>query len=379
MKILFLISEDTYFCSHRIHLAKAALQAGFEVALATKITRHLEEIQAAGIRVFPLQHFRRSDLNPIRQLRFLGELYNIYKNYQPDIVHQVAIKPVILGSLVARCCKIPRIINALGGLGYLFTSSASHRNFRENFKKSFLRFLSIRLFRFVFSNPNTLLILQNPDDLKTLLHTKCVSQSQVHLIRGAGVDIQAFMVAPFPPEPPVIISCVSRMLWDKGIGELVEAAKILQAENINAKVLLYGKPDPENPASISVAQLQAWDTAGIITWKGHSDTIAEVTAACHISVLPSYREGLPKSLLEAASMGRPIVTTDVPGCREVVIQGENGLLVPAKDSAALAAALKTLIQNPALRAQMGQAGRARIENYFADAIIQKQSLALYFN
>jgi len=369
-KLLFLVAEDGYFCSHRLNLGKAALKAGFEVALATRCKHHLKDIQDAGIQVFPLMHFSRGSLNPITQLQSIFELIKIYKTFKPDIVHHVAMKPVLLGSLVARWCRVPKIINALGGLGYLFTGD-------NNLKKTILRTIICRLFKFIFSRPSSILILQNQDDLQTLSNLNCVPPNQVVIIPGAGVDINQYPETPFPPEPPVIVTCISRMLWSKGIGELVDAAKILQEKKILVEVNLYGAPDMENPDSIPEAQLQAWHNSQIIQWKGETDNTALAYSQCHIAVLPSYREGLPKSLLEAASCGRPIVTTDVPGCRSVVVDGENGLLVPAKDSQTLAKALETLIQNQTLRAQMGKLGRERVEKFFRDDLIHEQTLKLY--
>lgn len=383
------MSEDSYFCSHRLNLASAALQAGFEVAVTTKTTTHTQKIQDAGLTLFPLKHFTRAGLNPIRQCQLLLELLRIYKTYRPDIVHQVAIKPVILGSVVALWCRIPLIINALGGLGYLFTDGkipptlpftkwGTTTRIIAKFKKRLLRLLTCWLFCFIFSSKNTKLILQNQDDLDTLVNAQCISDlKKISIIRGAGVDMNAFPATPFPPEPPVIIVCISRLLWDKGIGELVTAARTLQEKNIAAKILLYGTPDPENPASISHEQIQEWHDSGLIIWCGHCNHVAKAYADCHIAVLPSYREGLPKTLLEAASCERPIVTTDVPGCREVVQDGENGLLVPAKDSEELANALIVLIENKALRLQMGQAGRKRVAQYFSDTLIHKKILKLY--
>ncbi len=383
-KLLFLVSEDSYFCSHRLSLGKAALKAGFKVAIATRCHNHAEQIQRIGIEVFPLKNFTRTGLNPFRQLCLIWELYQIYKTYKPHIVHHVAIKPVILGSLIARLCGVPKIINALGGLGYLFTDveDPTKEQTKKQGKSKFIKKLLLRQgvsysFKKIFSQANSILILQNQDDLETLIKKKCVSTKQVRIIRGAGISTEDFPMLPFPPSQPIIITCVSRMLWDKGIGELVKAAQILQEKNYPIQVILYGTPDPENPASIPLWQLHAWETQKTITWKGHCSNVASAYANCHIAVLPSYREGLPKSLLEAASCGRPIVTTDVPGCRDVVINGDNGFLVPAKDSMALADALILLSQNEALRISMGKKGRERVETFFRDAIIHQQTLALY--
>lgn len=384
-RLLFLVSEDSYFCSHRLNLGKAALKSGFEVAVATRCSTYVEQIKKSGIEVFPLKNFTRAGVNPWRQLCLIRELYRIYKSYNPAIVHHVAIKPIVLGSLIARFCGISKIINAMGGLGYLFTNASNQTKGKEFqrqnkialIKKKLLSRIACYFFKIIFSSPNSLLILQNRDDLETLIGLKCVSAQQVHIIRGAGVNIQDFPVFPLPSSSPIIIACVSRMLWDKGIGELVEAAKIIQEKNLPIKILLYGMPDPQNPASIPQEQLKNWHDKKLITWEGHCDNIANAYAKCHIAVLPSYREGLPKALLEAASCGRPIVTTDVPGCREIVINGNNGFLVPAKDIPALANALIQLSEDKDLQTQMGKKGRELVEKYFSDEIIHQQTLALY--
>lgn len=379
-KLLFLIAEDSTFCTHRINLAKEAVKAGYEVAIATRCSQYQDLIEQAGIQVFPLEKFNRSGLNPWKQIQSLEELHRIYKTYKPDICHHVAMKPVIFGSLVARFNKVPKIINALGGLGYIFTPANETKAFRK-IKKSALRRIALNFFHWIFKSPNTKLILQNPDDINTLVSAGCIQNNKITLIRGAGVDINAFEPQPALPHPteqdPIIISCVSRILWDKGIGELIDAAKIMQAKGIPSKIILYGEPDEANPTSVPLATIRAWHESQIIEWRGHCRNVAKAYAECHIAVLPSYREGLPKTLLEAASSARPIVTTDVPGCREVVQNQENGLLVPARNARALANALIYLCQDAALREKMGAAGRARVEKYFADTLIHQQTLALY--
>lgn len=378
-KLLFLVAEDSYFYSHRLNLGKAAVSAGYTVAVAARCQHHIDKIQNANIQVFPLKHFSRSGLNPFRQLLALLELYKLYNIYQPSIVHHVAMKPVIFGTLIARWCKIPKIINAFGGLGFLFTATSSSKKitYVQQFKKIFLRSLVCKLLRRLFAIPTVTVILQNQDDSETLIHADCVTAEKVVLIRGAGINLNDFPLSPMPPSPPTFIVCIARMLWDKGIGELVLAAKILQEKNVSAKIILWGLPDSENPVSIEKNQLQAWHDSGIIQWQGFCTNVAKAYSQAHIAVLPSYREGLPKSLLEAASCGRPIVTTNVPGCREVVEAGVNGLLVPPQDATSLAKALLELIQNEPLRVQMGLAGRQRIEKYFSDPIIHQQTLKLY--
>lgn len=395
-RLLFFIGEDSTFYTHRINLAKAALKEGYQVAIATRCNKYQSIIENAGIQVFPLKKFQRSSINPWGQIQSLLELNTIYKQYQPNIVHHVAMKPVIFGTIIARFNKVPKIINALGGLGYIFTDSVettdstesikskrSHLiQFLKKIKKTILRTGVLKLFQWIFSHPNTKLILQNTDDIQTLLSSHCITENKITLIRGAGVDIQAFPAHPpmpqLSPNSPIIITCVSRLLWDKGIGDLVEAAKIMRDHDIPAKVILYGEPDLENPTAIPLHTLQTWHNANIIEWRGHCEQVAQAYAECHIAVLPSfYREGLPKTLLEAASSARPIVTTDATGCREVVEDQINGILIPVKNVEALVEALVKLCQDEPLRNKMGAAGRERVEKYFSDTLIHQQTLALY--
>ena len=382
LKILYFVAEPAYFYSHRLHLAIASREAGYTVALSTRIDNNMELIEkfeSAGIQVFGLKYFRRATLKPLNQLRALSELYRVYRDYKPDIVHHVALKPVLYGSWVAKICHVPKVINALGGLGYLFTKVPAHQN---RLKKEILKKILLPLLKWIFRQKNSTLILQNVDDQQTLLNHKLINPKQTVIIPGAGVDLEKFKVMPFLKTPPIRIVCVSRLLWDKGIGELVHATQILKNKNHNRQtddieVVIYGQTDPENPHNISEQQLKSWQDLKLIRWAGHCEDVASAYTACHIAVLPSYREGLPKSLLEAASCGRPIVTTDVPGCREIVQEGKNGLLVPAGNSEALAIALAKLIVSSHLREQMGQAGRLRVEHYFSNKIVQKQTLALY--
>lgn len=399
-KLLYFISDDHYVCSHRLNLAKMAKDNGFVVAIATRCSHHQQVIEEAGLKVFPLRHLTRSGINPLQQWRLLQELWHIYKNFQPDIVHHVAMKPVIIGSIIAKFCKVPKVINALGGLGYLFTDieqsnessrkissqsskNASSKNVLQDSKKKLLQKVVVFLLKRIFSRSNNILILQNKDDIRTLERLQIISkvQSNVKLIPGAGVDLDAFPFSkPKEQDSPIIIACVARMLWDKGIGELVEASQILK-ENFkphpNIEIRLHGMPDEENPASITLSQLTAWHQSGVINWRGHCSNVAEAYADCHIATLPSYREGMPKSLLEAMSIGRPIVTTDVPGCRDIVKEGENGYLVPAREPKVLASALLRLIENKALRIKMGEAGRKMVEQHYSDVIINQQTVALY--
>lgn len=369
-KLVFLVTELGYFCSHRLGLALAARRAGFSVSVITNCAQRPKlasyESQLQGLNLYHLP-FHRSSLNPFAALQTIRQIGRLYRQIRPDIVHQVALKPVVFGTLCARWQGIPKIVNALGGMGYLFT----HRSLRSLIIRPLLTFA----FRMLLTHPRCVLILQNQDDVN--LMTPIVGYDRIHLIKGVGVNLTEFYPTPEPASPPVIALMVSRLLWSKGIGELVEAARVLKDQGSPLYIQVAGDLDPQNPASIPVATLKAWKEEGIITWLGSRTDIADLYRKAHLAVLPSYREGLPKSLLEAAACGKPIVTTDVSGCRDVVENEYNGLLVPAKDAGALAAALKTLAISPELRAQMGHASRHKAEQEFNEVKLIEQTLQVY--
>lgn len=365
-KLLFLVTEDWYFCSHRLPLACAARDAGFEVSVATRIRAHGEKITAAGLHLIPLG-LQRSGRNPWRELAAIGEIARIYRRIAPDIVHHVAMKPVLYGSLAAKLAGVPAVVNALAGMGYVFTSSKP--------SAKLLRPLITLALRFLLKNGRV--ILQNPDDRAALIAAGVLKEEQVRLIRGSGVDTAVFQFSPEPDKAPPLVVLPARMLWDKGVGEFVAAAQILKQDGVNARFALAGERDPDNPADIPLAQLQAWHESGNVEWLGKQEDMQSLLAQANIVCLPSYREGLPKALLEAASCGRAIVATDVPGCREAVHHHENGLLVPARNAAALAAALRLLIENPSLRRQFGLRGREMAEQEFSVEKVIAETLALY--
>ena len=363
MKLLFVVTEDWYFVSHRLPLAMAAKAAGFEVAVATRVGRHAEVIRSAGIRLIPFSLSRRGG-NPLREVMALWQLY---RREKPDLVHHVALKPVMFGASAAWLARVPAQVNAVAGLGWLFTSSGRI----VRLVQPALRWMLGRLL----NRPHSFTIVQNPED-RSLLERSGVPATHLRLIRGAGVDTRIF----YPMTPlsePVCIVLASRMLWDKGVGEFVEAARRLTATGVNARFVLVGDPDLANPASVPESTLRGWHGQHGVEWWGRRDDMPSVLQAAHIACLPSYREGLPKSLLEAAACGLPIVTTDAPGCREVVRDGVNGLLVPVRDAAALAAALKKLIDDAQLRRNMGEQSRLRAEAEFGLETVIAQTLAVY--
>ncbi|MHB1215038.1 MAG: glycosyltransferase family 4 protein [Thiobacillus sp.] len=364
MKLLFVVTEDWYFVSHRLPLAVAALASGFDVAVATREGRQADVIRDAGIRLIPFTLSRRGG-NPLREVM---ALWRLYRREQPDLVHHVALKPVMFGALAAWLARVPAQVNAVAGLGWLFTTSSGI----VRLVRPVLRWMLARLL----NQPYCLTIVQNPED-RSLLERSGVPAARLRLIRGAGVDVQVFHPVKPPPEP-VCIVLVSRMLWDKGVGEFVEAARCLTDAGVNARFILVGDPDPANPASVPESSLRGWHGQHGVEWWGRREDMPAVLQAAHIACLPSfYGEGLPKSLLEAAACGLPIVTTDAPGCREVVRDGVNGLLVPVRDAAALATALKKLIDDAAMRRLMGEQSRLRAETEFGLETVIAQTLAVY--
>ena len=366
-RLLFFVTEDWYFCSHRLPLAIAAKEAGFDVAILTRTKKHADTIRSAGIRLIPSTLERRS-LSPFREFRELFRIIKIYRREQPDIIHQVALKPVLYGSFAALFVKKARVINALAGLGFIYTS--------DTLKSRLLKPFVTAAFRLLLNRDQNRVILQNPDDIKLLIENRILKQRLIHLVRGAGVNLKQFANTP-EPTGDVCIILAARMLWDKGIGEFAAAAQQLHRQGVTARFILVGKCDQHNPAAIPEEQLNQWQSEGSIEWWGHQDEMAAVYAKAHIVCLPSYREGLPKVLIEAAACGLPIITSDAPGCREVVRPSENGLLVPPRDKEALAEAMRKLIENPALRLQMGIRSRHIAEQEFAEEKIIAETLAIY--
>ncbi len=366
-KLLFLVTEDWYFCSHRLPLARAAQAAGYDVVVATRVNRHGAAIVAEGFKLIPIG-LRRKSQNPLRELFAIAEIASIYRRERPAMVHHVALKPVLYGTLAARMARVPAVVNALTGMGFVFSSAT--------LKARLLRPLVVGAFRRLLGAGNSLLILQNPDDRQMLIDGGMIGRERTRLIRGSGVDIGSFMPTPEPGGTPVVM-LPSRMLRDKGVMEFVEAARLLRARGVAARFILVGDSDSENSAAIPDAQLEAWHEDGVIEWWGRCEDMPEVLARAHIVCLPSYREGLPKVLLEAAACGRALVATDVPGCREIVIDGDNGLLAPPRDVAALASAIRRLLDAPELRAKMGKRGRALVETDFSVDQVVRQTLAVY--
>ncbi|AHV94650.1 glycosyltransferase family 4 protein [Bordetella holmesii] len=367
-RLMFVVNNPAFFLSHRATLAEAALAAGYEVHVATMDDPSVPRIQAMGIthHVIPMS---RSGKNPVQELKTLWALYRLFKAARPDLVHLVTIKPVLYGGIAARLARVPAMVAAISGLGYVFVAEGARARLVRSVVRGF--------YRLALGHPDSRVIFQNTNDRDVLRNLGVVRPAQMELIRGSGVDLAQYRFQPEPPEPPVVVLMVARLLRDKGVREFVEAAALLRQQGLNVRMRLAGDIDPGNPASISAEEVQAWSRGGLVELLGERKDVAELYAAAHIAVLPSYREGLSKSLIEAAACGRAVVTTDVPGCRDAIDPDETGLLVPARDATALAAALARLVMDAAQRQQLGRAGRALAEREFSIEDVCNRHLAIY--
>jgi glycosyltransferase involved in cell wall biosynthesis len=367
-RLLFVVTEDWYFWSHRLPMARAAQAAGFDVAVATRVRDHGAKIAGEGFRLIPLQALDRQGRNPKGELKAIAELVAVYRREKPDLVHHVALKPVLYGALAARLAGVKAVVNAMAGLGFVFTARSA--------KARVLKPIISAAFRFLLRRKGSVLLVQNEDDRAVFVQAGLMPADRITLIPGSGVDISGFAPQPEPEGTPVAL-CVARLLWDKGLGELVQAARLLKERGVALTIQVAGDRDPANPACVSQETLDVWQAEGVVQFLGRRSDIAALWAGAHMAVLPSYREGMPKALLEAAASGRPLVSTDVPGCRALVRDGENGLLVVARSAEPLADALQTLTQDATLRQRLGAQARRDAENIYSEQAVGAAVVALY--
>lgn len=364
-KILYLVAEDWYFVSHRLPMARAARSAGYEVHVATRVVEYAHQIENEGFALHPIA-WQRGSINPLQMMTSAIAVRGLYHKLQPDIVHHVAFAPAIIGSLAALGLPMAKL-NALAGLGFVFTSKTA--------KAQLLRLLAHRLLGFVLKRPGTMVLVQNPDD-GAMVERLGVAKDRIALIPGSGVDIE--LLTPLTePDGPFTVAFVGRLLYDKGVEALVRAHEILNKRGLRVRALLAGVPDPSNPASIPEPTLAHWRQRENLVLIGHVEDVRTVWAKAHVAILPSRREGLPKSLLEAAACGRPLIASDVPGCREIARHGVNALLVPPDDPEALAHAIATLMNDPDIRIRFGRASRQIVVADFSSARIGDEIVALY--
>jgi glycosyltransferase involved in cell wall biosynthesis len=357
-KLLFVVNVDWFFVSHRLPIALEAIRAGYDVHIATVLTDQRAELESSGLTVHPLD-FERGDATLASIWRTFRQLYRLFRSERPDLVHLVTIKPVLLGGIAARLARVPAVVAAVSGLGYVFIARGVKARVR--------RWVVGALYRLALAHDSVNVIFQNADDRDTLIRAAHLPIECTQVIRGSGVNLDRYRVAPLPDGPPIIV-LAARLLVDKGVREFVDAARILRRSDVAANGLLrfalVGSVDPANPASLTHEVLSAWADEGVIELWGFRPDMDQVLSAASIVVLPSYREGLPKVLIEAAACARAVITTDVPGCRDAIEPGVTGLLVPVRDSKAIAQAIRQLLGNRERCQQLGMAGRTLAEREF---------------
>jgi glycosyltransferase involved in cell wall biosynthesis len=369
-RLLFLVTEDWFFVLHRLPLARAAMRAGYEVIVATRVGACREQIEREGIKLIHMA-WKRGSRNPFDGIYSLWKVASIYRQYKPDIIHHVSIKPVFIGTLASvflRSTNACAIINNFTGMGTLFISN--------RLSDKLLRWVIVTTLGFLFRVRRAHQLVENEDDKHLLLHELKLSNKDVSVIHSVGVDMHRYLPTHERDGVP-IIALVSRLIWDKGVGELVEAGKILRERGLSFRLALIGAPDLENRTAIPVETLRSWEKQGLVELWGYRSDIEAVWQSIHIAVLPSYREGSPMSLIEAAASGRPVVATDVPGCRDIVRHGETGFLVPSGDAKSLADALEVLVRDADLRTRMGINGRKYVESMFGEESVIKDTFELY--
>jgi len=366
--LLFLVAEDYFFVSHRMTLARAVRDVGYRVVVATRKGDHAKTIEAEGFALVPVR-LRRGLRNPFADIAAILDLVGVYRRERPDIVHHLSLKPVVFGTIAARIARVPHVVNALTGLGLLYSGAAGASRWLRGPVSMALRALS--------GSPRVWTLLQNADDFATLRAARIGAEERSVLIRGSGVDVARFSPREEASGTPVA-AMVARLVRLKGVTDLVAAARLLKQRGTPLRVALVGSPDPDNPTSVTGDEIRAWVAEGVVEWWGQRSDIPKVWAEAAIAVQPSRGgEGVPKALLEAAACARPLLTTDVPGCRELVRDGVNGLVVPPENPAALADALARLAADPELRRRLGREARRIVEAEHTDVAVASATLDVY--
>lgn len=369
MKILFVVNEARFFLSHRLPLGQQALALGFEVVVVTAPDTGEEELQAHGFRHIAVP-LTRSGFVLLQEAAAYRALKRIYREESPDLIHQVTIKPVIYGSFAARAVSADAVVNAVPGMGSVF----SHKGLRAALLRLGVNFL----YRLAFVDLPMRVIFQNTEDLNQFLQRGIVRREQTVLIRGSGVDLDAFPHADRGARTAPVFVLVARMLREKGVEDFAAAAHRVKQTHPQWRFLLAGDTDPGNPSSLSQHDLRRLEQDCGVEWLGQVTDVPALLDGCDVMVLPTYyREGLPKTLLEASAAGLPMIASDIAGCREVVTDGVNGTLVPVQDLRALEQAIMRLGEDPDLRRRYGQAARYKAEAVFSIDDVVEHTFRVY--
>lgn len=364
--ILFLVNDADFFLSHRLNLAIAARRAGYRAVVGCPPGSATRILAEHGIEYVPTVAVRNSH-GVLAQLGAISCYYRVIRQVRPDLVHLITSKPVIFGGALARIMGIP-VVSAISGLGHVFTASGA--------RIMVLRTLVCAGYGFALNRKKSIVIFQNEVDRSIFDRLRLIRRARTTIVKGSGVDLSRITVHP-EPAGPIIVLLPARLLKDKGVEEFAAAARIVRERRPHVVFRLQGKIDPQNPTGLSLEELADWTAQGLLEHAPHSSDPDRMFAEVHIVALPSYREGFSKSLVDAAAAGRPVVTTDVPGCRDAIEPDRSGLLVPARDASALADAILRLVDDPALRSTMGAQGRWMAEAEFAIERISQQHLDIY--
>lgn len=362
-KVIILVNNLKFFITHRFPLIEALYKKGYKINVAYGEGRNedLKFLHKRGFVTFYIPIYRGS-INLLKESITFLKILRFFIDQKPDLVHLITIKPYIYGGIISRLTNVPNVVSAVSGLGSLFID--------KSLKKNFLKFLLFYMFKIAFNHNNQKIILHNYDDLNYLSRWGVINPLKTKIIKGSGVNLENFQDLKEHPGLPVVC-LAARLLRDKGIIEFILASKILKKEGIEARFIIAGDLDKQNPSGLNLNELENLNKDNCVEFFGYQNDIPDLFSKSHIICLPSYREGMPKSLLEAAAAGRAIVTTDVPGCRDAIINNKTGLLVPKKDSSKLAEAIKFLINHPKKRILMGKAGRRLAEKeYKIEKVIQ---------
>jgi len=370
MRIVFFANTDWYLYNFRLSTARHLQAQGAEVVMVSPPGEFGARFAQHGIRweTLPMD---RASLNPLREAVTIHHLTRLLRRERPQLIHNFTVKCAVYGALAARLSNVPAVVNAVAGMGYVYASNT--------LKARVLRPVVSTLMRSTLGHGHSRVILQNPDDAAALTESKLVPADRIRIIRSSGVNIDRFRPVSHTGDGPLRVLLAARLLREKGVGEFVDASRMLRERGRKVQFLLAGTPDPGNPSSYGKHEIDQWHQQGLVDWLGHVDDMPALMRTVHVMALPSYyREGVPRCLIEGAASGLCLITTDLPGCREVVTaHGIDGLQVPPRDAPSLAALLMQLDDDRGLVKQLGTQARERAERHFDERLVIDRTLEVY--